>query len=78
MAKLLKCYDKIFPSNYGDLQYIYRKMPSLSARYFSVCRLRAHVVQRHIHYRRRFSVRANIVIHDVQRLLTLEDHCVKI
>ena len=51
------------------------KCPSLRARCFSVCRLRARVVHRHIHYRRRFSVRASIVI---RHLLTLDDHCVKI
>ena len=50
------------------------KCPSLHARFFSVCLLRARVVHRHMHYRHRFSVRASIVI---WRLLTLNDHCVK-
>ena len=53
----------------------YTKCPSLRARYLLVCRLRACVIHRHIHYRRRFSVLASIII---WRLLTLDEHCVNI
>ena len=45
------------------MQYIFHKMPQFAHKiFFGVCRLRARVVHRPIHYRRRFSVWASIVI----------------